>query len=270
MSDRPLDRADDVRAFLERMATEAPREPAPEGVVRRARRRVAVTIVGGVLAAALLAAGATGALERIQDWNRTLPGVDRSTPPATPTSVASPTVEIRGRFGQDDLEGLTLRPAERPPGYGLRHEDSEWDSAAGVASTLRVPLDELERAGLVTAFLSGYLSEGWTDLVLISERGVDLLCYAILFPDARSAHAGFALLSAGPQDDDVDRWRRREEGGLGDEAATGRGVMDRLETTALIWRVDNVVLFLASQGSENAIPLSTLRALAEPMDARAR
>lgn len=270
MPRQPLDRADDVRAFLERLAAEAPTEPRPEGVVRRARRRVAVTIVGGVLAAALLAAGATTALERMEDLNRTLPGVDRSTPPATPTAAASPTVEIRGRFGEADLGGLILRPSERPRGYGLRHEASEWDSAAGVASTLRVPLDELERAGLVTAFLRVYLSEGWTDFALISERGVDLICYAILFPDARSAHAGFALISAGPQDDDVDRWQRREEGGLGEEAAAGRGVMDRLETTALVWRVDNLVLVLASQGSESAIPLSTLRALAEPMDARAR
>jgi len=265
-SDRS-DEMHDVRAFLERMASEAP-IPSEEGgaVVRRARRHVGATLVSGALAIALVITGGVAALDAVRAWNRTTPLV--SEPPPTPTG--SPSIAITGRFGEDDLRDLVLRASDRPTGHGLRHDPSfsEFNGVTSVASTLDVSTSALAQAGLVTAYFNGFLSDAWYDTGAPPEERVDLVSYAILFPDVEAAHTGFELIAAGPTTP-VSGWRSEPVDELGEEAQESRGVWNDVPTAAIVWRVDNVVLFLASQGYGDAIPFGVLRPLAELMDARA-
>jgi hypothetical protein len=256
----------DVRVFLERMASEAS-IPSEEGgaVVRRARRHVGATLVGGALAMALVITGGVAALDAVRAWNRTTPLV--SEPPPTPTG--SPSIAVTGRFGEDDLRDLVLRASDRPTGHGLRHDPSfsEFNGVTSVASTLDVSTSALAQAGLVTAYFNGFLSDAWYDTSAPPKERVDLVSYAILFPDAEAAQAGFELIAAGPAT--ASGWRSEPVEDLGEEARASRGLWNDVPTTAIVWRVDNVVLFIASQGYGGAIPLDEIRSLAELMDARA-
>jgi hypothetical protein len=248
------------------MASEArgPSEPAAP-VVRRARRRAATTMVGGTLVVALVVAGSVAALSAVREWNRSTPLA--SVPPPTPTS--SPVVT--GRFDELDLRDLVLRTEERPRGYGLEHDPtySEFESARTVASTLAIPTAELERTGFVTAYVNGFLSPNWSDASVPGSR-IDLISYAILFPDADAARSGFRLVAGGPTEAlRLDGWRSEPVPGLGEQAVASTGTLDGLATVSYAWQVDNVVLFIASQGGATTVDPDTVLSLAEQMDARA-
>ena len=263
MSSHPRDRADDVRAFLVRLADEAPMPLVdPRRVVRRARRRVFATFVGGTLAVALVVLGSAAALDAIRVWNRSVPADDLPSP--APTEA---TVRVVGRFGEGDLRDLVLRAGEKPAGAGLRYAESGFASARTVGSSIYVPADELEAAGFVQSFYTLFTNKRWWDASAAPEDRLDLLSWAMLFEDAEAAHDGFQVFAEGPTVAvEVSRWRSQPVDGLGDEATTSTGLLDGLPTTAYVWRVDNAVLFIASQG---ALPLDVMRDLAGIMDARA-
>lgn len=267
MRRQPTDGAPDVRAFLERMAAEAPAPGLESGpVLGRARRRVAATVAGMFLLAAVLVSGIGIGLGRIAGWSRTVPGVTETPSPPAPASV-----EITGRFRQGDLRGLALQTSERPTGYGLRHEPSYAyrDTLTGVATTLDISTIELAEAGFVTAFFNGFVSDAWNDPDAPPADRVDLVSYAILFPDAEAAHVAFGLFRVGPTTSPREDWTSEPMAALGDEGITSNGLLSGVPTTTVVWRVDNVILFVASQGFAEAIPLHELLPLAERIDARA-
>lgn len=265
-SDRREDTVD-IRAFLERLAGEAriPAEDAP-ALVSRARRRVAVTVVAATLGVALVAVGGAAALETLRTADHRQPLV--SVPPATPT--VSPTVAIEGRFDRGDLEDLVLRPKDRPDAFGLRHHPdySEYESAAVVAENLGIDADELARIGFVESYINGFISPAWESPNAPAERRVDLISYAILFPDADAAQAGLELMGPGPTVR-ASGWTHEPIDGLGEEGAVSQGTFERRPTVAFVWRVDNVVLFVASQGYASALPEDVLRSIADAIDDRA-
>jgi hypothetical protein len=272
MRREPLDRADEVRSFLERMAAEAPTLPLEPGpVLGRARRRVALTIVGGTLLLALAVGGVALGLDRIAGWNRAVPGVSVSVSPVPPTPASQSPIPITGRFDEKDIRDLVLLASERLGGYGLRHDASysQYEDVASVASTLDVSATDLLQADFVTAYFNGFVSDSWWDASAPPKDRIDLVSYAILFPDAVAAQAGYELISAGPTTSEVVNWRSSPADRLGEEAKASRGLIAGVPTTAVVWRVDNVVLFLASQGYGGAIPLDEVLPLAERMNARA-
>ena len=269
MRREPLDPANDVRAFLDSMAAEAPTPPLePGSVLGRARRRVAMTVAGGVLVVALAVSGVALGLDRIWEWNRTMPGVSVS--PAPPTPVSPSPIPITGRLDETDLPALVLLASDRPSGYGLRQDlsYSQYNSVTSVADTLEVSMTELRKADFITAYFNGFVSDAWGDPSAAPEDRIDLVSYAILFPDAEAAHAGYETVAAGPTTSGVSRWRSEPLRGLGEEASASRGDLSDVPTAAIAWRVDNVVLFIASQGYGGAIPLDELLPIAERMDAR--
>ncbi len=241
-----LDDANNVRAFLERMAREVPPGMgSPRPAVRRARRRLAGTVVTGFLVVSLAGYGAVVAVQSAFEPQRRVPAA---------------TAEM---FAAGDLHFLVLR--EAPPHGGrpfvLADAGSFW-SAPDIASPTGVSVSELQAAGLEDAY-----GNGWTTSEFLptdGQKGMSLISIAMLFPDAESAARGLRLFSVASE-----QWERHEPlpaDGLGDEGSGVRGRWDGLPSIGFVWRVDNVVLFVGSQGT---LSPEVMRGLADEMDAQA-
>lgn len=241
-----LDEARDVRAFLEGMAGEVPPGVgSPRPAVRRARRRLAGTALAGLLLISL--AGWTGV--------------------AVVRSAVSPAEHVPGSsarmFTVDDLHLLVLADSPERGGEPFVDQDSgSFWSPYDVASTTRVPLDELQAAGLTDAYGTAWATADFVDPG--GKVGMSLVSIAMLFPDSEGAARAYAAFHRSPS-----RWSRADlfpADGLGPDAYGVRGYFEGLDATGVVWRVDNVLLFVGSQG---AFPLVRMWELANEMNAQA-
>jgi hypothetical protein len=240
-----------VRAFLERMAREAPLEPVGvAAAIRRARRRVAVTWLGLAFVAALVVGGAAVAWDRADDAY-----VPR---PAEPPAFTSP-----------ELQGLVLATEEdvdhaldgRAIARRLRAFPSREARPHLLSSRVSLDTEALRGAGLQEAYIGWFGTPGFTP----TSGGTDLISLVLRFPDTASADRGLDVIRADGEDD----WRifrptsmdqRGEEGWVADGRLWGK------PTLAIVWRRGNAVFFLASQGH---FTLQEFRTLANEVDRRA-
>jgi hypothetical protein len=103
----------------ERQAQLRPSPVAPDGLLRRARRRAVRTVVLGVVSAAVIVAGSVGGIQALLDWapDRTVGGdVDRAVLPTDGPAPGETSLLLAS--GEHDGERWTLR-VTNGPGYGL-------------------------------------------------------------------------------------------------------------------------------------------------------
>lgn len=169
-----------------------------------------------------------------------------------------------GLFTAADLHRLVLEDAATRDGEAFVDLDSgSFWSPYDVASTTRVALSELQAAGLADAY-----GNGWATSDFITPGGAEgttLISIAMLFPDAESASQGFDAFTQ-PDEEVWDRYTPLPAEGLGDEGFGMRGQLEGVPGIGYVWRVDNVLLFV---GSEGALSPEVMRGLADEMDTQA-
>lgn len=240
MRSRTTDDANDVRAFLERMAEEAQVVPAVPGrALRRARRRIAATTLAGIAVLALAGYGVVSLVDVAREWNRPIPAEE---PTPVPTPSATSPVYDRGS-ASEELSRYVLQAFEGPKvADEFRFVVGKAWALGTMAKTFGIPVDDLLQAGLVDAYVNLWTTPGWYG----EGREKDLISVVWLFPDAAAAHEGFALLDV---EGTWERWRSLPTGGLGEEATVTIGRYRGKATVSYAWRMDELVLIVASQGS---------------------
>ncbi len=243
MSRPPNDEANDVRAFLERMAGEAPvAATVPTRVVRRARGRLAVTAVAGFVVLLLAGYGAVAVVDVAREWNRSIPASQDRTPiPTPPTRTTAPGTYASGSAA-DELARYVLPVFEGPRVAGAFNEwGGETWTIDDIRGTFDIAAEDLERAGFVDAYGTAWATVDW-----LAGTGKDLISVVLLFESPAGARRGFELFDV---EGTWQRWRWLPTRGLGEEAIAVEGRIDGYATVAYIWRVWDLVLVVASQGS---------------------
>lgn len=255
MSSQAQNEANDVRAFLERMAGEAPVvATAPRRVVRRGRVRLLEDALAGLLVLALAGYGLGAVIDVAREWNRTIP--------------AQPAPEFRYR----DLRGFVPGSAETvrrivagSPGAErlVKWGNSGRWGASKIERIILVPsASTMREAGLETAFGTVFATERFKKTT--APNRLTVVSIAMLFPDEAIAHRGFLALRDGARAAFTGLQDLPTEG-LGEEAMGVDGSLMGLPSVAYAWRVGNVVLFA---GGQMTLRAEDARALAEEMNAR--
>lgn len=243
----------DIRAFLERMALEAPLEPVGVGsAVRRAHRRVLVSWVGVTLVAALAIGGGMLAWERSNDAWMPAPAEPGPTFVSTdlPGLVLSTEFDVRAALGDHGLPRRLNAYRPREVTAGILNGSFSL-SASGLAE-----------AGMQGGYLGWFGTPGFGR----TEGGTSLVSFVLLFPDAAAADQALDVIYA----DGQETWnifRSSPTAGLGDEGWTAGGRLWAAPGLAIVWRSGNAVFFLASQGHFSP---EDFRRLAGEVDRRAR
>lgn len=248
----PETRDAEIRAFFERLAAETPPEARDiAGAVRKARRRIAVAWIGAIVIAAVVIGSIGVAIDRADEaWTPQPAGSGRTfTAGALRELVLSEERDITRLLGASGMPGRLVRSAPQD------------------ASIVTVEdITELSRADLADAGMTdGYV--GWFSTPAFdSDRGgTSLVSLAMRFPDADHAHRGLMVFRRGVRA----VWatgRISPVDGLGDGGFLVDGRIWDSPGLTFVWRVDNVVLFL---GSEGHFTVPGFRTLAEEMDRRA-
>jgi hypothetical protein len=243
----------DIRAFLERMAGEAPVEPvgiAP--AVRRARRRIAVVWVGSVLVVSLVAAGVGSIWDRMDGAYVPRPAEPRPVyvPSDLPALVLSTEAEVARVLGNGGLarplhafRSREVHPSFLEKGFAL---DAEGLRAAGLRRT----------------FIGWFATRGFDQ----ATGGTTLISLAMLFVDETAADRGLEVIST-DRDEDWAIARSTPTTDLGQEGWFVDGRFRGSPTLAIVWRSGNLVLFVASEGHFTPEEFSSL---AGEVDRRAR
>lgn len=253
--------ANDIRDFLGRMAREVPAAvPAPKGSVRRARRRLAMTVAAGVVVVALAGYGALALVDVAREWARPIPASSVRTPVPTPSTSATPSgTYVRGSASVE-LSRYVFPTFEGPK------VASRFDLVVGkpwtltpMAKTFDMSAEDLLGAGIVDAYVNFWSEPAWAGF---SDWRKDLLSVAMLFKDAAGARQGFALFDV---ETSWQRYRWLPTRGLGEEAIAAEGQVHGKATVIYVWRADNLVLVVVSQGS---LSPAVVGPLADQMQAR--
>lgn len=250
---RELDRHDDVRAFLSRMAEEAPVEPVGlSAAVRRAHRRIAVTWVGAAVAVSLAIGGVALAWEHADEaWMpRPADPAPVYSAEALPSMVLASRRDVTRTLGTQGIAGRlkVYRPQDVTPGF--------------LQARFSLSAEGLTEAGMRTGYIGWYGTPGFGE----REGGTSLVSIAMLFPDADAARRGLDVIgTSGERTWTV--FRRTPTVGLGEEGWIADGRLWGRPGLAVVWRTGNVIEFIASQGNFSRAEFLTL---AEALDRRAR
>jgi hypothetical protein len=263
MRNQRLHHEDDIRGFLARMAGETSgATPSIRPALRRARYRLAVTAVAGVLVLSVAGYGAIGLIDVIRDWNRTMPAAHDPHPPsAVVSSPASPTPDsYRPGSASHELSPFVLPTFDDPSVTEEFSGDggSVW-TILDIARTFTIVIDDLLKAGFVDAYGTTWLTPDWDGGY--AGKGKDLISIALLFESPAGARRGFGLFDLNTWD----RWRPLPHRGLSKEVKAAIGRVDGYPTVVYIWRVRDIVLVVGSQG---ALPVRVVGPLADQVQAR--
>lgn len=254
-----------VRSFRAIAEEMPPERLMPPGLPRRVRLRFLTNLVVALTLVAVATGGGAAAFQRLQDSSAPLPA-DRPHPTRSAAITSAPPVTT-APFGLADLTRALLRPndllvaladapsAGRFEAYGI----ATWD-ATTLESSVYTPADALQRSGFVTSRVSTFATPAW-----YRGHGKDVVSLALLFPDPAAASSGLWVFDPSSPFGAFDHWSRLDASGLGDEGFGTRGRVGDVPTVGYVWRVGNVVLFVASQGGLSPV---RLRALADRMAAR--
>lgn len=266
MAERWTERDEALVRSLEAIAQEMPPEHLmPPGLPRRVRLRFVSNLVVSLALVAVATGGGAAAIQRFQDSSAPLPA-DRPLPTPSAAVTSAPPLPT-APFGVADLTPALLRPtdlrealagapsARRFEAYAIE----TWD-ATTLESSVYTPADALQRSGFVTSRVSTFATPAW-----YTGHGKDVVSLALLFPDPEAASRGLWVFDPASPFGAFDQWSRLDASGLGDEGFGTRGRVGDMPTIGYVWRVGNVVLFVASQGSLSPVQL---RALADRMATR--
>jgi hypothetical protein len=229
-------------------------------LVRRARRRIAVTAVAGVAVLALAGYGAVAVVDVAREWTRPIPASTVRTPVPTPSTNATASETYDRGSASAELSRYVL-PTFAGPKVADRFGfvvGKAW-ALPTMAPTFDLAVEDLLGAGIVDAYVNF-----WTAPAGVGDSGwrKDLLSVAMLFTDAEGARGGFALF------DVKAAWQRHRwlpTRGLGEEAIAAEGRVHGTATVFYAWRVDDLVLVVVSQGSLSS---EVVGPLADEMQAR--